>query len=88
MVRHFALEIGERGVNLNVLQAGLVETDSYQQMPNREQLRVHRRARSMVGERDLAAREVADALLFLASPLSDMIQAHTLVVDGGASVHG
>ena len=88
LVRHFALEIGERGVNLNVLQAGLVETDSYRHMPNREQLLSHRRARSMVGERDLQAREVADALLFLASPLSDMVQAHTLVVDGGASIHG
>lgn len=34
----------------------------------------------------LAAR-VANAVLFLASPLADMIQGETLTVDGGAAVH-
>ena len=35
----------------------------------------------------LEARDVADAVLFLASPLSDLVQGHTLVIDGGASIH-
>jgi enoyl-[acyl-carrier protein] reductase III len=30
---------------------------------------------------------VANAVLFLASPLSDMVQGETLTVDGGAAVH-
>lgn len=87
LVRHFALEIGSQGVNLNVIQAGLVETDSFRQMPARERILAHRRAKSMVGDRELTARDVADAVLYLASPLSDMIQGHTLVVDGGSSIH-
>jgi enoyl-[acyl-carrier protein] reductase III len=30
---------------------------------------------------------VADAVLFLASPLSDLVQGQTVVIDGGASIH-
>jgi enoyl-[acyl-carrier protein] reductase III len=87
VIRHFALEIGSRGVNLNVVQAGLVETDSTRQIPNQEQILAHRRAKSMVGDRSLNARDVADAVVYLASPLSDMVQGQTLVVDAGASIH-
>jgi enoyl-[acyl-carrier protein] reductase III len=88
LVRHFALEVGAQGINLNVLQAGLVETDSFAFMPNREQVIEHRRTKTMVGERWLQGRDVADAVLFLASPMSDMVQGQTLVVDGGSCIHG
>jgi enoyl-[acyl-carrier protein] reductase III len=88
LVRHFALELGAQGVNLNVLQAGLVETDSFVHMPNREQVLEHRRSKTMVGERWLQGRDVADAVVFLASPMSDMVQGQTLVVDGGSCIHG
>ncbi len=87
VIRHFALEIGSRGVNLNVIQAGLVETDSTRQIPNQEEILAQRRAKSMVGDRPLNARDVADAVLYLASPLSDMVQGQTLVVDAGTSIH-
>lgn len=87
IIRHFALEIGHRGINLNIIQAGLVETDSIRQIPNYQQLLSPWRHKSMVGDRMLSAEDVADVALYLASPLSDMIQGQTLVVDGGASIH-
>jgi enoyl-[acyl-carrier protein] reductase III len=87
LVRHFALEVGGQGINLNIIQAGLVETDSFLQMRDQERLLERRRSKSLVGERTLSARDVADAVLYLASPLADMIQGQTLVVDGGASIH-
>lgn len=88
LVRHFALEIGDRGINVNVIRAGLVETDSFRQMSSPEKLLEHRRAKSMVGDRALQVRDVADMVMFLASPLSDMVQGQVFVVDGGSSVHG
>jgi enoyl-[acyl-carrier protein] reductase III len=87
MIRHFALELGGRGINLNSLQAGLVDTDSSRQIPGFEQLAKAWQTRSMVGERALEPRDIANAALFLASPLSDLIQGQTIVIDGGASVH-
>ncbi|MFO1093174.1 MAG: SDR family oxidoreductase [Planctomycetaceae bacterium] len=86
LTRHLALELGGRGINFNVVQAGLVETDSFLQMPNRERLREARQARSLTGERVLTVEDVAAAVTYLASPLSDLVQGHTLVVDGGAAV--
>jgi enoyl-[acyl-carrier protein] reductase III len=87
LVRHFALEIGGRGINLNVVQSGLVETDSIRQLPNADDLVGPWRTKTMVGDRWLTATDVADVVLYLASPLSDLIQGQTVVVDGGASIH-
>ena len=74
-------------MNVNVVKAGLVETDSTRVIPNSEQLFDRRREKTMMGDRMLLADDVAHAVLFLASPLSDMVQGETLVVDGGAAVH-
>lgn len=87
LVRHLTLEIGDRGINLNIVMAGLVETDSTRMIPNSEQIFAARRQKSMTGERMLSVRDVADAVLYLCSPLSDLVQGATLVVDGGAAVH-
>ena len=37
IVRHMTLEVGDRGVNVNVVKAGLVATDSTRRIPNAEQ---------------------------------------------------
>jgi len=87
MVRHLTLEVGDRGVNINVVKAGLVETDSTRRIPNSGAMFEHRKEKTMTGERMLTAEDVANAVLFLASPLADLIQGETLTVDGGAAVH-
>ena len=87
LARHWALELGDRGVNVNVVEAGLVETDSTKRLPGAAEMFAGRRHKTMMGERMLEAADVADAVLFLASPLSDLVQGQTLVVDGGAAIH-
>jgi enoyl-[acyl-carrier protein] reductase III len=87
LARHWALELGDRGVNVNIVEAGLVETDSTRRLPGAEQMFAGREQKTMTGSRMLEATDVADAVLFLASPLSDLIQGQTLVVDGGAAIH-
>jgi enoyl-[acyl-carrier protein] reductase III len=86
LVRHLALEIGVRGVNVNIVQAGLVQTDSFQLMPQKELVLEKQRTKNLVGDRALAPEDVADAVLYLSSPLSDMVQGQTLVVDAGAAI--
>ena len=87
LARHWALELGDRGVNVNVVEAGLVETDSTRRLPGAEQMFAGRASQTMTGERMLEASDVADAVLFLASPLSDLVQGQTLIVDGGVAIH-
>jgi enoyl-[acyl-carrier protein] reductase III len=87
LARHWALELGDRGVNVNIVEAGLVETDSTRRLPGAAEMFAGRKYKTMTGERMLEAPDVADAVLFLASSLSDLVQGQTLVVDGGAAIH-
>jgi enoyl-[acyl-carrier protein] reductase III len=87
LARHLTLEVGDRGVNVNVVKAGLVETDSTRRIPNAPDMFDHRKDKTMMGDRMLSVDDVANAVLFLASPLADLIQGETLTVDGGAAVH-
>ena len=87
LARHWALELGDTGVNVNVVEAGLVETDSTKRRPGADQMFAGRESKTMTGERMLEASDVADAVLFLSSPLSDLVQGQTLIVDGGAAIH-
>jgi enoyl-[acyl-carrier protein] reductase III len=87
LVRHFALELGGRGINFNIVRAGLVETELTRRIPHVDAMFAGRIHKSMTGERLLTAEDVADVVLYLASPLSDMIQGATITVDGGAAVH-
>jgi enoyl-[acyl-carrier protein] reductase III len=87
LVRHLTLEVGDLGVNVNVVKAGLVPTDSTRRIPNAEQIFEARKDKSMMGDRMLTAEDVADVVLFLASPLGDLVQGETITVDGGAAVH-
>ena len=83
LVRHLTLEIGDRGVNINVVRAGLVETDSTRRLPNSEAMFKAQIDYTQVGNRTLQDRDVADAVMFLCSPYSDMIQGEVITVDGG-----
>lgn len=85
LTRHLALEVQHK-INLNVVLAGLVETDSTRLLGT-QAFQAHT-ARMLTGGRPLEAEDVANAVLFLCSPLSDLIQGQTLVVDGGAGIHG
>lgn len=87
LARHWALELGDRGVNVNIVEAGLVETDSTRRLPGATEMFAGRKYKTMTGDRMLEAADVADAVLFLASPLADLVQGQTLVVDGGAAIH-
>ncbi|EAQ79141.1 SDR family oxidoreductase [Blastopirellula marina] len=87
LARHLTLEVGDKGVNVNIIKSGLVETDSTKRLPGAGEMFDHRKDKTMMGDRMLSIEDIADAVLFLASPLSDLVQGETLVVDGGAAVH-
>ena len=83
LIRHMCLELGD-SINFNTVLAGLVETDSTRMLGDEAFARA--RASQLTGDRCLSAESVADSVLFLASPLSDLVQGQTLIVDGGASL--
>jgi enoyl-[acyl-carrier protein] reductase III len=85
LVRHLSLELAPLGTHINVLSAGVVDTEALTHFPNRETLLEESLKRTPAG-RLVTPADVARVALFLCSPLSDMVQGQTLTVDGGYSV--
>ena len=85
LVRHLAVELAPRGVRVNAISAGVVDTDALKHFSNRDQI-LDESARRTPAGRLTEPRDVADAALFLVSPLAGMMVGHTIVVDGGYSI--
>ncbi|MBD0290835.1 MAG: SDR family oxidoreductase [Thermoleophilia bacterium] len=85
LVRYLAVELAPRGIRVNAVSAGLVETGALEYFPNREQMLADHRARTPAG-RLVEPRDVAEVTAFLASPEADMIRGQAVVVDGGYSL--
>jgi enoyl-[acyl-carrier protein] reductase III len=88
MSRHLALELGNQGINVNVVLAGLVASDSTRNLPESQRIFEAIAQRRLVSGRELLADDVANAVLYLASPLSDLVQGQVLTIDGGEALHG
>ncbi len=85
LVRYLAVELAPRGIRVNAVSAGLVETGALEYFENREGMLDYYRSRTPAG-RLVEPGDVADAVCFLASPAAEMIRGQTIVVDGGYSV--
>lgn len=85
VVRYLALELGPRGINVNAVSAGLVDTEAVRDMPQRKLLMRVVRMRTPM-RRLTTTEDVARAVVFLCSDAAAMIHGHTLVVDGGLSM--
>jgi enoyl-[acyl-carrier protein] reductase III len=84
LVRYLAVELAPRGIRVNAVSAGVVETGALEHFPNKEAM-LEGGARNPVG-RLVEPEDVAACVTFLCSPEADMIRGHTLVVDGGWSL--
>jgi enoyl-[acyl-carrier protein] reductase III len=85
VVRYLAVELAPRGIRVNTVSAGVVETDALDYFPNREQMISSSLERTPAG-RLVEPRDVAEAVCYLCSDAADMVRGHTLVVDGGYSL--
>jgi enoyl-[acyl-carrier protein] reductase III len=84
IVRYLAVELSPRGIRVNAVSAGVVDTGALDHFPNRDE---------MLGsvERTPAGRlvepgDIAAAVSFLCSAEAEMVRGHTLIVDGGFSL--
>jgi enoyl-[acyl-carrier protein] reductase III len=85
VVRYLGVELAPRGIRVNAVSGGVVETDALDAFPNREQMLRDAQGRTPAG-RMVEARDIADAVLFLAGLHAQMICGQTIVVDGGFSL--
>jgi len=80
LTRGLSRELGARGVTVNLVQPGSTNTEAN---PADGEAADYQRSLTSLG-RYAEPREIANAVVFLASPAADMITGTTLTVDGGA----
>lgn len=84
LVRYLAVELAPRGIRVNAVSAGVVETGALEHFPQKEAM-LELGARNPVG-RMVTPEDVAACVTFLCSPEAEMVRGQTLVVDGGWSL--
>lgn len=88
LARGLAQELGHtKKIRVNIVSAGVVDTDALKHFPNRDQLLAEYARRTPLGP-TLSTEQVADAVYLLCLPEAAMITGHTLMVDGGYCISG
>ena len=85
VVRYLAVELSPRGIRVNAVSAGVVETEALDHFPNREQMLRAAREGTPAG-RMVEPEDVAGAVAYLCSTDAEMVRGQTLIVDGGYSL--
>lgn len=86
-VRYMAVEFAPRGINVNGVNGGLIESDSLDFFYGVPGMAPIDTVLSKIPKaRPGTAQEVADTIAFLLSPASEYITGQTIVVDGGLSI--
>ena len=87
LARHLAVELAPRGIRVNILIPGTVETDAWKALPDSQNRLSTAISRTPTG-RLVTPDEVASAAQFLCSKAAAGIVGHSLIVDGGAVIVG
>jgi 3-oxoacyl-[acyl-carrier protein] reductase len=82
LMRTMALELGPRGIRVNCVCPGFIDTPLNEHLSSEQEMREYERDKIPVGRRGRAD-EVAAAYAFLASDEASFVHGATLVVDGG-----
>ena len=85
LVRYLAVELAPRGIRVNAVSAGVVETGALEHFPNKEAMLEMGDPRTPPAG-SVAREDVAAVVTFLCSPDAEMIRGQTVVVDGGWSL--
>ena len=85
LVRYLAVELAPRGIRVNAVSAGLVDTGALEFFSDRERMLETFRERTPAG-RLTEPDDVAAVVAFLATPEADMIRGQVVVVDGGYAI--
>ncbi len=85
LLRYLAVELAPRGLRVNAVSGGVIDTEALDHFPQKEQMLSWGKKRTPVG-RLVEPGDIADAVAFLCSPQAAMICGQILVVDGGFSL--
>lgn len=85
LVRYLGVELAPRGIRVNAVSGGVVDTGALEHFPNKDEMLRAARERTPAG-RMVSTEDLAGAVAFLCGPDAAMICGQTIVVDGGFSL--
>ncbi len=85
LTRYLAVELAIKGIAVNTVSGGALDTDALKHFPNREELLEDARQNTPAG-RMVEIEDMVKTAMFLISDGSDMIRGQTIIVDGGRSI--
>ena len=84
ITRYLAVELAPKGISVNAVAGGYVDTEALDHFPNREEM-LEEGARNPAG-RMLTPEDIARVVVFLCGNDARMIRGQVIIVDGGASL--
>ena len=84
MVKYAAAELGEKGIRVNAVSGGPIDTDALKAFPNYEEVKAEVIKRSPLNRMGDAT-DLTGACLFLCSDEASWLTGQTIVVDGGTT---
>ncbi len=84
MVRYGATELGPKGIRVNAISGGPIETDALRAFTNYEEVKDKTAELSPLGRMG-KPEDMAGACVFLCSEKASWITGHTLIIDGGTT---
>jgi enoyl-[acyl-carrier protein] reductase III len=85
ITRYLAVELAPRGIAVNTVSGGALDTDALKHFPNREELLEDAKKNTPAG-RMVEIQDMVSTAMFLLSDQSEMIRGQTIIVDGGRSI--
>ena len=84
VTRYLAVELAPKGISVNAVSGGYVETGALDSFPNRDEMLAA--GKETPAGRGLSPEDIARVVAFLCTQEAQMIRGQVIVVDGGASL--
>lgn len=85
LTRYLAVELAPKGIVVNTVSGGALDTDALKHFPNRDELLEDARINTPAG-RMVEISDMVKTAMFLISDDANMIRGQTIIVDGGRSI--
>ena len=84
LTRYLAVELSAKGISVNAISGGYVDTSALSTFPNRDKMLSE--GKNTLAGRMIAAEDIAKVTAFLCSENATMIRGQVIVVDGGVTL--
>jgi enoyl-[acyl-carrier protein] reductase III len=84
LTRYLAVELAQKGINVNAVSGGYVETAALESFPNKQDMVAS--SKNTLAGREITGADIAKVTAFLCSEDASMIKGQIIIVDGGITL--